>query len=178
MLLTHRGFVCRCDDCEDDALRMLPCPRCHARDEHGLLQRQAAEGYISRVGSRAACHAWRCSECGLESDDHYVDTPCSTPAPDDTGWLGSEGRAWPLPLPSGGLFEWEMALEDATIRMRDRAERARKAPWDAASAAGELAGLATLIAAVRAVLGDRHWVHFAMCAPPLELTPWSAPCAD
>ena len=106
--------------------------------------------------------SWRCERCGLECTDAAVDTPCAAPAAHEA-WAGSGGRAWPLPLPAGGLLSWESAIEDATLRMCARAEEKREAgAWEVAAEIGELEGLAALLDAVRAVLGERHWVRCTM----------------
>ena len=170
-LLEIRGFWCECDDCHTDDMRCLPCPSCQPRDAHGLLQRTGDEGDLKRIGPPAPSSAgvvlsnapsWQCERCGQQCTDAVVDTPCAAPAAHEA-WAGSGGRPWPLPLPAGGLLTWESTIEDATLRMCAKSEEKREAGgWEVADEIGELEGLAALLDAVRAVLGERHWVQCTM----------------
>ena len=177
LLNDHRGFVCSCEDCEGlDAMRVLPCPGCQPRSEaHGLLinsSNSGNHGFLERIAA-AGDVEWRCDGCGLERTDAQIDTLCTAPSPSED-WLYSNGRAFPLPLPTGGLLEWERCIEDATMRLHARMDLERVEQreasssgeqcekWEASTAVGELQALNTLLAAVHAVLGERHWVGYAV----------------
>ena len=49
MLLELRGFWCRCADCQQDALRLMPCPACQPRDSHGMLIDVGRAGVLERI---------------------------------------------------------------------------------------------------------------------------------
>ena len=139
---------------------------------------------------------WVCSACGAKLSDKEVDTLCASPAEGDDEWrrvgddeqsCAVEAAAWPLHLPSGGLFSWESNLEEAVSNLnrmlleepiREGREKRADVSYSPA-AANSLRRLPTLLLAVRAVLGPAHslvstllemqsdhWVELAMSHSP------------